>query len=105
MDIYIAKVPHSKIKISFEHAILNVLSFETVTKISRSISPDVCGQHEKKPIVWAPAVRSPSSKHMVFLCKSNAQTASLSERGCILLLLLLNVPVNIFFNLVRIEAL
>ena len=36
-----AKIPHSKIKISLEFAILKVIQFATVTQISRSINPDV----------------------------------------------------------------
>ena len=43
-----AKIPHSKIKISLELAVLNVILFETVTQISRSTNPDVFVDNMKR---------------------------------------------------------
>ena len=43
-----SKIPHSKTKISFEHAVLKVIYFETVTEISRSINPDVFVDNMKR---------------------------------------------------------
>ena len=40
-SIYMAKIPHSKIKILLKFAVLKVILIETVTQISRSINPDV----------------------------------------------------------------
>ena len=46
--MYMAKILTSKIKISFEFAILKVIWFETVTQISRSINPDVFVDNVKR---------------------------------------------------------
>ena len=43
-----AKIPHSKIKISLELAVLNIILFETVTQISRSTNPDVFVDNMKR---------------------------------------------------------
>ena len=48
IGIYRAKIPHSKLIISFEFAILKVILFETVTQISRSINPDVFVDNMKR---------------------------------------------------------
>ena len=69
-----AKILHSKLKISLEFAVLKVIKFETVTQISRSINPDGFVDNMKK--------KHRSSKHMVFLFNANAETANSSERGC-----------------------
>ena len=57
-----AKIPHSKLKISLEFAVLKVIWFETVTQISRSINPDVLVNNMKRNSdilnlnTWSPCV-------------------------------------------------
>ena len=43
-----AKIPHSKIKISLEFAVLKVIELETVTQSGISINPDVFVDNMKR---------------------------------------------------------
>ena len=46
--MHMAKILHSKLKISLEFAVLKVIEFEIVTQISRSINQDVFVDNMKR---------------------------------------------------------